>query len=201
MAEKKGYDTQKLIDKLAPAEIHKHVEDKHRKAHHEARSDKYKVDTHPEFAEELKTFVKKYKKSRDGHEPDDHRAYGEAKRLLNALFEREGGYKGAFDLASEGKLNVVLQKLSDHYEASERNDYINHAMIDIDPRDSDSHKDIAKKVVELYKGFLPKGVETDPDILAADYEGLLQGVHEMSKQAVKMFEKKKPAKKALKEAA
>jgi hypothetical protein len=182
-----------IVNALHPDKIAEKVVIPHRKIRAGYKLTEVQLDDHEEFKKEISKYMQHHWKGWYKGELKEEDAFGHAKEILDAAFERQGGYQHAVGLAREGKLDEVIDALASTLENQAVNRYTSH-VTQTDPDDLEAQTDIAAAVMEKYKPFLGKGKKMeDPKYFARNYKNLINVAAQLSASATQ-FEKYEPKK-------
>jgi hypothetical protein len=180
--EEPKHDLDKILDGIDPEKL----EEKYGGAHEEARN-KYKVEVirapdREQFRKHVRNYVIhhtaevwKARGAKGDHKMNDAEAEALAKNLLNSIYEKQGGFEGAYMLARKQGLRKVFDSLADGLKGKEKSEASALVMNSIDPQDFDGHVQIAKQYISKYGPHLPKSLkQKSPEQLAHNYDQLIK---------------------------
>ncbi|MBI3051905.1 hypothetical protein HYY74_05615 [Candidatus Woesearchaeota archaeon] len=144
---------------LDPEQLAKWVVVPHRKARGKWVIENPQITDYGKFREHVAGYVKHHFKSIYKGELSDEEASGQAHQILEAAFQRQGGFEHAFDLSREGKLDEVVNALSTYFETQASERYVTHHITTLDPKDLEGRSKVVEKVYEKYRSILPKGTK------------------------------------------
>jgi len=193
--EKKKPDLEKLADDLDPDKVNEKTAMPHLKAHHAYKLEKISVVSYDDFREQITKYMKHHHKEVYKTDMPDEIAFERARQILEQMFEKEGGFIGAYKKARQGRLGEIIKALADSEEQQHRVSYVRHIFQQIDPLDWDSHVDLVKQYKSKYGSLLPESLKQKSDEeLAKDYQALIDhhvGVVDKAKERLKKYEPKK----------
>lgn len=161
-----------ILEALSPEEIGNKVRKKHQRAILSYGLKEIEVPDYESFRSHIIKYVQHHSKTASGVPLTEERAFALGQKILS---QGRGGFKGAFDSAKEGRLADVLKSIADAMEEEHVNDYTMHHLGKIDPFDWQEHREIAGKLIGMYKPLL-KGGAKSPEEAAHEYQQLV-GAH------------------------
>ncbi|MCX8147350.1 MAG: hypothetical protein N3D84_02695 [Candidatus Woesearchaeota archaeon] len=199
---KEEISLEKMAEDLDPEKIDKEINPKHKKARQKYKLEKTEVKDYEEFKKEIIKYVQHHHKEIYGTKMPDHIAFDTARRHLEKRYEESGGFIGAYTEARRGKLDEVIDALSKHIAAEERNAHVSHVMSKIDPLDYDTHVKLAKQYLDKFGNLLPKDIKKKtPEQLAHAWPDLIKSHQAIVSTAESYLKKYEPEKKEEKKAA
>lgn len=196
---KPKYDLTQIIDELAPEKVNEKVEVAHRRARNKYGLKDVKIEGYDKFMNEVTSYLKHHHKEVFKSNLPDHVASARARMMIDNMYEKKGGIKGAMEDASQGRMGSVLDNLAGAMEQEERSHYVQHVMNKIDPQDFDGHVEMVKDYMGKYGNQLPsKFKKKSAEELAHNYGQLIDAhtnIVETAKNVMKKYEPAKPAKK------
>lgn len=192
---KPAFDLDQIVEALSPDVIAKKVTEPHRKIRIAYKIEKPSVSDYQDFMKQITAYVKHHWKEFYKGQISDEHAFGEAHSILEQIFEKEGGVKHAFTLAREGKLDEVIDALSNTFENKALSHYMTAQTRTSDPNDLEGQTKIVAAVMEKYKPFLPKGKKLEkPEFYAGQHQKFIQFYLNAVRQAESMakYEPPKP---------
>lgn len=172
---KPAVDLDHIVEALSPDAIAKKVIEPHRKIRIAYKIEKPSVSDYQNFMKQITAYVKHHWKEFYKAQISDDHAFGEAHSILEQIFEKEGGVKHAFEIARHGKLDEVIDALSNTFENKALSHYMTSQTRTSDPNDLEGQTKIVAAVMEKYKPFLPKGKKLEkPEFYASKHQDFIQ---------------------------
>ena len=189
----------KILEDMDPEKINKEVEMKHRDARNKYDLKHHKMpdgaDPYEFVLNETIAYLQHHHKQVYKSELPDHMVSGQARELLERVFEKKGGIAGAQREAKAGRMDRVLNAIADELEDIERRQYVNHVFNQVDPHDFDTHVRIVDQYKSKYGDLLPEGLkQKSSEELAHMYNQLIDHhikVVQESKSILKKYEHKR----------
>jgi hypothetical protein len=187
--EKQEHDPlETILNGLNPEIVTEKVIVPHRRIRNSWKIEKPQITEYDEFRKHISGYVQHHWKNWYKGDISEEEAFGHARQVLDAVFKKEGGSQGGFQhaykLAKEGRLDEVVNALSNQFEAQAHNNYFTHHMSIIQPDDLDAQADVVRKLFDRYKHLAPKGtkfrkpeyyVAHHPEMIRT-YRGLIDSV-------------------------
>lgn len=181
-----------IVEQLHPEAIQRKIGIPHAEIRNKYKLDKVKLDDHDAFRNEIIKYVKHHWKEWYKGEISDEEAFGHAHQLLEAVFEKEGGYRHAYKLAKEGKMKDVIDSIASGLEQTATSSHITNALGKIDPNDYDKQTEIVSELMDRHAGLFPKDMKKkDPKHLARDYRNFTRAYANMVAAAKEQYGKEK----------
>lgn len=194
-----GPDLDKLVADLHPDKINEEVSNKHYGARASYTGRKTKVSGFDKFKKELIAYVKHHhEQTHNGVKLDDAEAYQKALELFSERNPNQEAkfrdLRSAYDAAEGGRLQDVLNDLSEGFRAEHENAYVVNVMHRVDPFDRNVHKKVATKYLDMARQVAPGVDLASVDEIAHDYQRLLGVQRQLLGAVVQPVKKYKGAK-------
>ncbi len=192
---KPAFDLDQIVEALSPEVVAKKVIEPHRRIRIAYKIEKPSVSDYQDFMKQITAYVKHHWKEFYKGQISDEHAFGEAHSILEQVFQKEGGVKHAFAMASQGRLDEVIDTLSNSFENVAVAHYTTAQTRTSDPNDLEGQTKLVAAVMEKYKPFLPKGKKLEkPEFYAAQHQQFVQLYLGAVKQAESMTKYEPPKK-------
>jgi len=169
----------------------------HIRTHHRYPLDKISVATYEEFRQELIKYEKHHQRELFNTVMSDETAFARAQQILQATFEKQGGFLGAYKKARQGRLGDIINALANAEAGQCVATHQTYVLKKVDPLDWDTHVKLAREFKIIYGNFVPSDMQQQSvEQLATGYEGLIT-YHAEKKQEVKeLLERYEPVSRA-----
>ncbi|MBI5392530.1 hypothetical protein HZA96_01550 [Candidatus Woesearchaeota archaeon] len=181
-----------ILNGLDPEKVTEKVIVPHRKIRNSWKIEDPQIKDYDKFRKHISGYVQHHWKNWYKGQIGEEEAFGHARQVLDAVFEKEGGFQHAYKLAKEGKLDDVISAISNQFEAQSHNSYIAHQLSIVPPDDLDAQTDLVKKVFEKYKHLTPEGTKfKKPEYYARNHGKMIQAYRGLMDQFLNQYAEKK----------
>lgn len=206
--EKPKHDLDELLKGIDPEALEEKYGGDHEAARNGWKVEVIRAADRDEFRKHTRNYIKhhtadilKRRSGKDVPEMSDAQAEALAKGILDSIYEKSGGFEGAYMQARKQGLRKVFDALADGLKNKEKAEASALIMNSIDPQDFDSHVEIAKQYLSKYGQHLPESMKKQsPEQLAQKYDQLVKHHSELIGSIKAQSEKYEPKAKVKKAA-